>query len=190
MDNETPLLNLCRGKTYAIVGNGPSEVGKKRGREIDGREIVIRMNNFSLNYPQDYGCKVCVWVCTFWCDTVYTYMPEIFKLVVNPLPVTDKRWLAHYPKVNFERMAEYKAFICLPRFHDETWKLMNSPSTGFSFLYWFYREVGSLDANSIFGFSYFDKAVAHHYCDREHKTGNHNGVLEKEYIQKMCEGKL
>ncbi len=61
--NDHIFEKLLAGKSIAIIGNGPSEVGKKRGEEIDSHDIVIRMNNFRLDgYEEDYGTKTSIWV--------------------------------------------------------------------------------------------------------------------------------
>jgi predicted O-linked N-acetylglucosamine transferase (SPINDLY family) len=59
-----PFLDaLLTGKTIACVGNGPAEIGKGRGQEIDSHDIVIRFNNFdtSPEFSADYGQKTSLW---------------------------------------------------------------------------------------------------------------------------------
>ncbi len=56
------FAELVAGKTVAVVGNGPYEVGRKLGHEIDAHDIVIRFNNFaSQEYEIDYGGRVDIW---------------------------------------------------------------------------------------------------------------------------------
>ena len=60
--NARKLESLVTGKTVAIVGNGPSEIGKGLGPEIDAHDFVVRMNNFQVTgYEADYGTKTDVW---------------------------------------------------------------------------------------------------------------------------------
>jgi len=55
--------HFVKGKTVALVGNGPQEIGKGLGAEIDGHDVVIRINNYELaGYESDYGCRTDVWV--------------------------------------------------------------------------------------------------------------------------------
>ena len=60
--SENKFENLIRGKTVAVVGNGPQEIGKGKGKEIDSHDIVIRFNNFNLDgFEEDYGSKTDIW---------------------------------------------------------------------------------------------------------------------------------
>jgi glycosyltransferase involved in cell wall biosynthesis len=54
------------GKSIAIVGNAPCEVGQGKGAEIDNHDIVIRFNNYSTaqKHRQDYGKKTTIWAIT------------------------------------------------------------------------------------------------------------------------------
>lgn len=57
------FLRLVEGKSIAVVGNGPSEVGKGLGSEIDSHDIVVRINNYAIDgYENDYGTKTDIWV--------------------------------------------------------------------------------------------------------------------------------
>ncbi len=57
--------NLVKGKSIAVVGNGPYELGKKKGKEIDNHDVVIRFSNGTRKgYEEDYGAKTSVWVNT------------------------------------------------------------------------------------------------------------------------------
>ncbi|WP_304333629.1 glycosyltransferase family 29 protein [Brachyspira innocens] len=54
---------LIKGKTIAVVGNGPQEIGKGKGKEIDSYDIVIRFNNFNIeSFAEDYGTKTNIWI--------------------------------------------------------------------------------------------------------------------------------
>ncbi|MFX5611356.1 glycosyltransferase family 29 protein, partial [Acinetobacter baumannii] len=55
---------IKRDKNFAVVGNGPVEIGSKNGSIIDSFDIVIRFNNYNLDheYSVDYGTKTTVWV--------------------------------------------------------------------------------------------------------------------------------
>ena len=56
--DENLFKNLLEGKRVAVVGNAPSEIGRKKGAEIDAHDLVIRFNNFRLKgFEDDYGSK-------------------------------------------------------------------------------------------------------------------------------------
>ena len=56
------LKDIVNGKSIAIVGNGPQQIGKNTGNEIDSADIVIRFNEFEITgYEKDYGEKVDIW---------------------------------------------------------------------------------------------------------------------------------
>jgi len=58
------LKELITGKSIAVVGNGPQEIGKKSGTEIDSHDIVVRFNHYNTGEPfsVDYGKKTDVHV--------------------------------------------------------------------------------------------------------------------------------
>lgn len=51
------------GRTVALVGNGPGELGRGRGREIDDHEVVVRLNTYNTapKYHRDYGARTDAW---------------------------------------------------------------------------------------------------------------------------------
>lgn len=60
--NEHPFERFVSGKTVALIGNGPSEVGKGLGDEIDAHDIVIRINNYVIKgHEADYGNRTDIW---------------------------------------------------------------------------------------------------------------------------------
>lgn len=61
------------GKSIAIVGNSPCEVGKGKGKDIDSHDIVIRFNNYTLDSKLaiDYGSKENIWVITPSIESLY-----------------------------------------------------------------------------------------------------------------------
>ncbi len=56
------FADLVVGRTVAVVGNGPGEVGKGLGGEIDSHDIVVRFNSFMTEgYEADYGTRTDIW---------------------------------------------------------------------------------------------------------------------------------
>lgn len=62
-EEENVLANYLKGKNVAVVGNGPYEIGKNKGDEIDGLDVVYRFNDYSVdsNFEKDYGRKTTIW---------------------------------------------------------------------------------------------------------------------------------
>lgn len=60
---EETFKNLIKYRKVAIVGSGPQELGRGRGGEIDGHDVVIRINASPVNGKTsvDYGTKTDVW---------------------------------------------------------------------------------------------------------------------------------
>lgn len=54
------IQKLLEGKTIAIVGGGPQEIGKGKGPEIDSHDVVIRINHLHQNHTEDYGSKTTI----------------------------------------------------------------------------------------------------------------------------------
>ncbi|MCR4242239.1 glycosyltransferase family 29 protein, partial [Escherichia coli] len=48
--------------SFCIVGNAPTEINTGHGALIDSKKTVIRINNYTLDYPDDYGTKQDIWV--------------------------------------------------------------------------------------------------------------------------------
>ena len=77
------IEKLVQGKSVAIVGNGPSEVGKKRGAEIDAHDIVIRFNNYQIDgYEEDYGSKTDIWIKTSASDVKHDIRDNNIKAIL------------------------------------------------------------------------------------------------------------
>jgi hypothetical protein len=58
------VKKLVAGKSIAVVGNGPQELGRKSGTKIDSHDIVVRFNRFNTNeqFVIDYGKKTDMYV--------------------------------------------------------------------------------------------------------------------------------
>ena len=55
--------SMVKGRRIAIVGNGPSAVGKGQGAEIDDHDLVLRFNNYVVKgFGNDYGLRTDIWI--------------------------------------------------------------------------------------------------------------------------------
>lgn len=168
---------------FCVVGNAPSELGKGSGGAIDACEQVFRFNNYRINgFEEDYGTKTTHWVTTYARDIT----PRPANNIVCPLPLNidkhRKRYNFTHPdylKDNFDNTN----FIPVEIF-EELKSIIPNPSTGIALLYWIRTELGHLDPDRVYGFSFFDKSQAHHYFDKN-KACNHNGDIEKQLFHEM-----
>ncbi|ELV06260.1 glycosyltransferase family 29 protein [Brachyspira hampsonii] len=84
--NDNVFENIIKqNKTIAVVGNGPQELGKGKGEEIDGHDIVIRFNNFNnVGIEKDYGTKVDIWFPNLSNCDYKKYNNIMYGLVLSP----------------------------------------------------------------------------------------------------------
>ncbi|MDR2605300.1 MAG: glycosyltransferase family 29 protein, partial [Desulfovibrio sp.] len=78
--------NFIRGKSIAVVGNGPQETGSGNGGRIDGHDIVLRINSAAVGqaYASDYGRKTNVWCRNIMKPYTFDLFPEVpFLLLTN-----------------------------------------------------------------------------------------------------------
>ena len=62
MQYEKILKKVVDSTSFCVVGNSPIEIGKNLGPKIDSHNSVIRFNDYSLEFSDDYGIKTDVWV--------------------------------------------------------------------------------------------------------------------------------
>jgi hypothetical protein len=156
----------------AVVGNGPSELGRGRGSEIDDHGTIIRLNNYRLGpeHTRDYGER-----CTHWATTLLADIdhrdPGAHDATYLVLPLLDARWWSrharHYPpKPQVARAAALAQDGRLRQVPLGWYEALGRASAGVTLLYWLYRERGwSLDGVSLYGFSHFSPSCPHHYWD-------------------------
>ena len=174
------LKELVTNKTIAIVGNSGIEMGKGRGKEIDSRDVVIRMTNYSLadHFRKDYGARTDIWVTSFHHDIVLR--PNTFKRVCCPFPINDAKHAAVYRACRPEMVIKYSA-ECPPVPHFEILlTLILKPSTGLAFLWWLH-SIRGIQGTDLFGFDHFSGKIKHHYFD-EDTSCSHNRVNEKRIV--------
>ena len=148
-----------RGKTIAVVGNGPSQIGKMTGEEIDQHDIVIRFNNYKIDekFAVDYGKKTSIW----------STIPECFtqtKLHMCQFPVlwTDmwaRRNIAYSHIESLDYFLKKTKFFIIPSHIIKAFKVENrmisNPSTGFATICWLTNYVGiEKEKIDIYGFAF------------------------------------
>ena len=186
------LVGEADGKV-AIVGNGPQELGKGSGPEIDSANLVVRFNTFSTKYPhsQDYGTKTDVWVRMIPHPYVrYQAEPEGLSQVM----ITGANRLHRFYS-NWEWI--YKQIDVLPNlgftpsrpFIELTKQLGNIPTSGLLLAYMTYKEIGPLPEGTVFGSSfvegYNEKAVYHASDNHAAMSGRHDFDKEVAFFRSI-----
>ena len=158
-----------------LVGNGPSVLNRKLGKEIDKFPLVVRFNAFlTKGYEEYVGTKTDYWVT---CD-------------IHP------RWHKDYEKVilcSFSRQQDNHILKALrlkypdcDHFPEQTWqkvlKDMNflAPSSGAVAVTYFIESYKV----HLYGFDFF-AGQTHHYGDKVIAGPNHSPQHEFEYFRKL-----
>ena len=178
----------------AVIGNGPTELGKGTGPHIDSFEGVVRCNNYRLDgeFAKDYGTRT-----THWTNAAHACnLPKTngWDHILIPMPLYDKRFyrypttLAHIPQQDHHKIVymDYDLYM-------ELFKHLQRPSLGIEVLYWLWRYHGKpLLPQNVFGFTWFDKTQMHEYWDGHIKPDfakrgeyDHEGAKEKAFFEKM-----
>lgn len=192
--NNNVLADYLEGKSIAVVGSGPGEIGKGNGREIDLHDVVIRFNDYETRgYEQDYGSKTTVWVrnidvenggCKARLDEIKNYDVIIIEANI---------WRFSIPELFLDTFYQYaqngQEKLCMLQYRDEMIREMGSfPTSGGLMLY---NIVGKKKQKNekmkIFGFSFREEVTKElmHYHDRLYRESNlHHGLTyEREYLR-------
>ena len=166
--------------SIAVVGNGPCQIGKKTGEEIDAHEYVYRFNNFKIEgYEEDYGSKTTHWCWNGYDDVTIQYNYPVYITT----PILDDRFLYnvpddHIPAFNkYVDLIKHKCYIQIIPYTLYDMRL----SAGANMVLWL-RSVGA--EFDLYGFSNFNPELKHHYFeDMNNKYRyDHNFLLEHEII--------
>ena len=193
--NNNVIEELLKGKSVAIVGNGPSEIGKNKGKEIDSHDIVIRINNYVISgYENDYGTKTNIWVrgsgspqvedrtqhneylAVLW-EADYEHFPIFFNHI--DILYRDAKNNIIFSNFDFRIHKEIK----------EKSKI-NFPTSGLMCIYWLHSL--KLKKLSYYGFSFLDGANKniHYYKDEDEQLARnfiepHSLAEETDFIRKV-----
>lgn len=187
-------LKELKDRTWVIVGPSCCELRKGRGAWIDSHDFVIRFNNFVLKgYEVDYGRKCNVFVSNFdiRCRKNNEAKVNYAENTCCAFPINERKylWAGHRDVELVERNPD---IIIAPNHEIGLLKkLYNNPSTGITFMWWLYKEIGILPKSQILGISHFligDNQI--HYYDKMDEHGikvrlakaqrNHNPIKEKQ----------
>lgn len=175
--------------SICVVGNGPTEIGHGRGREIDEHDLVIRFNGFSTG-PQhrpDYGEKTDIWVRHHHYRQIARrpgFTPQL-TICSSTLPwrvrngqnlaieyATQDLALTYCPTLVAVRLAEQ----CGAR-----------ASAGLRALEWIRQILGGLSSVHVYGFSREAEqdSNAHYYLKASSNNASHDWSAEKRLLNEM-----
>lgn len=177
----------AEGKTFAIVGNGPSLKNRGLGELINSHDYIIRVNYYNLKgYEQDVGAKINLWATA--ASPAYQGLqkdtePEDIICILgrgksarkkNELQTTINRAAAGLElDANDFMMMDH-----ITQMSTELYSLYRTPCTGFRAIIWI-TQILDIKA-SIFGFDFFQTTNTHYY-DKEVKTHQKHGDEGKWY---------
>ncbi|MGI5831636.1 MAG: glycosyltransferase family 29 protein [Thermoguttaceae bacterium] len=192
------FAELLRGKTVAVVGNGPSEIGTGRGKKIDTYDKVIRFNNYvTTGYETDYGSRTNIWITSTGQDVCHDRSYDNYELTVIG-PNLWHAFLADEERANIfttlrntDRAATFD-----PEPQTELWEALDGcPSYGLVCLWTILRQnLATLTADDIFGFSFLQRikqTYAEHYfagestAERKERSHAHDFVSESEFLERL-----
>ena len=180
------LEKVLKGKRIAIVGNGPSEVGKNKGKEIDEHDIVIRFNNFRIKgFEADYGTRTDIWCCNL--NTDIKNRDLDFQMILLPEDV-QRRTIR---RLNIFSDAMEKD-VCIYSFEEKYTKgleaeFYDQPTFGLRLIYGLtkiFPDFGNID---FYGFNFCSDEMSeftiHYFNERNFSFEQlHNLPKETEYL--------
>lgn len=190
--------DFIKNKTVSIVGNGPSEIGKGKGDEIDSKDVVMRFNNFLIkDFKKDYGDKTDIWV---YCNAGNVSLRPIedvkkFKMIIFEgdiyhmiMDSNVRDNLLHYMKNNIPVVFLNKHAHDLIRKESG----IKFPSTGLIIFYYIYELFNKhKDKISLYGFSFLQEEVNEncpHYFnngDKDYTVGWHSYTTESSFFKSI-----
>jgi hypothetical protein len=168
--------------SFCLVGNAPTELNLGKGKIIDSKKLVIRINNYSLDYPEDYGTKQNIWVrvANGEIGNSHARQNDMVVFAANNF-ATKRRDAANY-LLPLTFMQKDHTVIPSHIFHELIDKLGGLPSTGLATAYWIYKIIGPIPKHFLFGFSHLQQEAnfkAHYFVDSA-KAGTHLHQWDKE----------
>jgi Capsule polysaccharide biosynthesis protein len=191
----TDLLDVADGD-IAIVGNGPQELGRGRGAEIDSHKMVVRFNTYSTSFPQshDYGGKTDLWVrmpATGYVksDDANT-CPNVMLTGVNRLYRASGLWGWVDSQITGGNQL---SFMPKEPIYELVAKLGKVPTAGMALAYMLYRDKGPVDPDVIFGCSFAESSspemAGYHHSDSAATMGpRHDFDVEHAFFQTIRKG--
>lgn len=201
-DKNNLFINYLRGKSIALVGGGPSEVGKAKGCEIDAHDVVIRINDYQTKgYENDYGARTDIHVRNGACyiNHYKEYWDNDYKMVIHePGYCSNARLVEGKLDAIYYDFTKTKSEVCYFNFYDHQAVsiLLNGipSSSGLTCFYKIYSMLGFKNVD-VYGFSFLEKSQTsyYHYYKLDDKileqvaNAPHGIQAEKNLMKKLYE---
>ncbi|KAA0911374.1 glycosyltransferase family 29 protein [Pusillimonas sp. ANT_WB101] len=186
LDGRKKFVALIKenNRNFCIIGNAPTEKGLGSGKKIDSFKVVIRMNNYTLSEPEDYGTKQTVWlrVANREITADHSGQNQLEIFASNNFAV-KRRDAYQYVYPLFLRETQFTA-IPSGIYQELIRKLDALPSTGLALLYWIFKINGKIPQSQIYGFSHFveNADFEAHYFEDNVDIGIHLHNWDKEAL--------
>lgn len=166
--------NAIKGKSIAVVGNGPQELGKGKGYEIDSHDIVIRFNNFNTNgFEKDYGSKTDIFIRNGSIELkdvdrqfnkICVWEPDFYHFII-PQYILDRLY-ADIVNNKFQTTYLNYEMHNIPKIESD---IKTNLTSGTLIIYFLFR-INKISIKDIYGFSFikndYDSNSYHYYPDK------------------------
>ena len=177
---------ILLGKSIAVVGNAPSEIGKSKGAEIDSHDIVIRFNNYKTKgFEKDYGSKTDIWARGSGGNDVVD-RKQHYKLITWEADYDHWKVAHNHLDILYRQIEEnqliynfdYSSHISL---RDASG--IDFPTTGLVLIWEIYKKLGNFQNVDFYGFSFCqnvpDKYATHYFNDRSDEEAQRRSNVHK-----------
>jgi glycosyltransferase involved in cell wall biosynthesis len=192
-DIKSKVSEIIKGKTVAVVGNGPFELNTGNGKEIDSHDIVIRFNNYpTIGYQKDYGSKTDIWVRGGSLSVKDRPNIDQFKLVIWEPDFWHISVQYNHLDILYRDVIKCKEKITYLS-NKPQWNIFEktqnaNPTTGF-FILWLLKEIrGNFKNIDVYGmsFPYENSSEYGHYYDQLSVMSTaHTMFAEEKYLRKL-----
>jgi hypothetical protein len=185
-----------RGASLAIVGNAGYLAELDQGPQIDGHDLVLRMNNFRTSgFERQVGRRCDIFLSGFCQDVDFT-RPELraAKLIVSSIPANFRKlpdmkihtrggeWITA-GLLAMRRRRAYVPEVC--EFASRIRQIGRYPTTGaMAILLALEKLAGACTCVYITGFSFFD-GPTHYFTSQQIVPRNHDIASERGLLQEL-----
>jgi len=177
-----------------IIGNGPSCLDKRNGKDIDRYDTVIRINDYAIDGFESFvGTKTDIWAM----DTkVFSWNQKYldrFKTIKNIWVLPSLAFSSSRKEIR-DRLCELSANLFVSELEDVkkiNEEIQGFPSTGLMAIQTAIRKFPGSIPIDIMGFDHFDNNRTEYWNNETKKKIPHLIGKERQYVEKRIkEGKL